>query len=117
MRAAEALIAVAIYDDAMSRLYYAAFHAASAALLVLGVEATTHRGLMGLFSMHLVKPGLVSPDAGRSLAILEGLRNQADYNRHFSTDEKGAREERDRAHALLAELEAFVRARGAGIAD
>ena len=33
----------------MSRLCYAAFHIASAALLTVGVEATSHRGLLSLF--------------------------------------------------------------------
>jgi hypothetical protein len=42
-RAARALADLGLYDDAASRLYYAAFHLISAALLSLGVQAQTHR--------------------------------------------------------------------------
>lgn len=34
------------YDDAVSRAYYAAFHAAQAALISEGQEADTHKGVV-----------------------------------------------------------------------
>jgi uncharacterized protein (UPF0332 family) len=80
LAAADQLLAIGLWDDAMSRLYYAAFHLASAALLVQGIEATSHRGLLSLVSQHLVKPALVPPQLARELTELFGLRNQADYD-------------------------------------
>lgn len=106
------MIAAGLYEDAMSRVYYAAFHMASAVLLALGVEVKTHSALQALFSQHVVRPGLVTPGSSRHLAALFGLRQQADYNRHFQIDEQTAREERTRARELLAELETVLRARG-----
>ena len=87
---------------------------AAACLLALGVDAATHSGLLTLFSKHLVKPGPLGADAARILASLLALRNQADYNRYFTMDEAGAREERLRAQGLVDALEAFLRARGCG---
>src|SRR5512137_1951637 len=88
-RAADALAGLGLYDDASSRLYYAAFHLVSAALLTQGVQAQSHGGLASLLGQHLVKPGLLSASVAREFAALMGLRGQADYNRHFILDAEG----------------------------
>lgn len=112
LTAAEKLLELDLFDDAMSRLYYAAFHFASAALLSHGLEVGTHRALLTLFSQHIVHPGHVSTTAARALAALASLRNQADYNRHFVLDRPGALEEAARARTLIGDLEAYLRTRG-----
>jgi uncharacterized protein (UPF0332 family) len=71
-------------DGACNRSYYAMFDAARAALLSINAPvpaevARTHSGLITAFSMHLVKPGLVAVEHGRSLNKVEDLRLIADY--------------------------------------
>jgi uncharacterized protein (UPF0332 family) len=71
-------------DDACNRAYYAMFDAARAALLsvqapVHAEVARTHSGLIAAFSLHLVKPGLIAVEHGRSLNKVEDLRLIADY--------------------------------------
>ena len=71
-------------DGACNRAYYAMFDAARAALLAIGAPvpaeiARTHSGLISVFSLHLVKPGLVAIEHGRSLNKVEDLRLIADY--------------------------------------
>jgi uncharacterized protein (UPF0332 family) len=112
LAAADALIGLGFYDDAASRLYYAGFHACSAALLALGIEIKSHSGLASEFARHLVKPGTIPPWSSRTLAALLGLRQQADYNRYFEMDEEGARDERDGAQRLVQTVESFLRQRG-----
>jgi uncharacterized protein (UPF0332 family) len=114
LAAADALVEVGLLDDAMSRLYYAGFHMASAALLALGIEVKSHAGLSALFAQHLVKAGLVATSASRQLARLFALRQQADYNRHFEMDIAGAREEREVAGQLVDMLRSFLAGRGVG---
>jgi uncharacterized protein (UPF0332 family) len=111
-RAAVALAKLELFDDASSRLYYAAFHLVSAALLTLGVQAQTHGGLATLLGQHLVQPGLVPPAVARCFAALMGLRSQADYNRHFITDSEGFSEEMQKADVLFSALEAFLATKG-----
>lgn len=111
-RAARALVDLGLYDDAASRLYYAAFHLISAALLSLGVQAQTHRGTAALLGQHLVKPGLVPTSVNRDFATLLGLRAQADYNRHFMLDAAGIGGELERVDELFSVVGAFLRARG-----
>jgi uncharacterized protein (UPF0332 family) len=112
LRAARALSDLEIYDDAASRLYYAAFHLVSAALLVLGVQAQTHAGIATLLGQHLVKPGLLPATIGRDFAALLGVRGQADYNRHFSMDKAGIEEELARVNRMFAAVESFLAVRG-----
>ena len=50
-RVARDLLAKGEWDDTVSRAYYAAFHAAQAALLTEGQRADTHRGLVTLFGL------------------------------------------------------------------
>jgi uncharacterized protein (UPF0332 family) len=76
LRAAHALADLSLRDDAASRLYYAAFHLVSAALLCLGVQAQTHRGVASLLGQHLVRPGLLPTRVSRDFATLLGLRGQ-----------------------------------------
>ncbi len=67
------------YDDSASRAYYAAFHAAAAALLTKGLRFTKHKGLIAAVHRDLVRPGLLSTDAGRALGKLFELRDTGDY--------------------------------------
>jgi uncharacterized protein (UPF0332 family) len=60
------------------------FDAARAALLTTNAPvpaevARTHSGLIAAFSLHLVKPGKVAIEHGRSLNKVEDLRLIADY--------------------------------------
>jgi uncharacterized protein (UPF0332 family) len=72
-------------DEACSRAYYAMFDAARAALLVVNAPveaevARTHKGLISAFGKHVVKPGLISQEVGRSLGQAQHVRLIADYN-------------------------------------
>jgi uncharacterized protein (UPF0332 family) len=57
-------------DDAVSRAYYAAFHAAQAALLTEGQKPESHKGVVTLFGLLLAKTGKVDKGYGRILANL-----------------------------------------------
>jgi uncharacterized protein (UPF0332 family) len=111
-RAAEALAGLGLFDDASSRLYYAAFHLVSAALLLHGVQAQSHGGLASLLGQHLVRPGLLPASVAREFAALMGLRSQADYNRHFVMDAEGFAVVTRNADAVVAPLEAYLAGRG-----
>lgn len=116
-RAARALANLGLYDDAASRLYYAAFHLISAALLCLGVQAQTHRGVASLLGQHLVKPGLLPAHVGRDFATLLGLRSQADYNRHFLLDGPSIGEELVRVDGLFASIGGWLTSRGISLPE
>jgi len=85
LRAARLLFDNGFMDDASSRAYYAMFDAARAALLAADAPveseiARTHKGLIASFGKHIVKPGMVAPEVGRSLGQAQHVRLIADYN-------------------------------------
>lgn len=66
--------------SAANRTYYAAFHAAKAALLSVGERPRTHSGTRGRFAFHFVRTGRIAPEIGRALGSAEELRLLADYD-------------------------------------
>lgn len=93
LRVAEAALGIGILRDAISRAYYAAFHAARALVLWQGFEARTHGGLSRLFNEHLVRSGLLEPRYNLVLARLQAYRQASDYAYAFEIGPDEARAE------------------------
>lgn len=64
----------------VSRSYYAAFHAACAALDWEGVVAKTHSGTHNLFADRFVRTERLGKSASETLSHLMQLRQGADYH-------------------------------------
>ena len=109
LRVAEQLLASSAYDDAVSRAYYCAFHAAQAALMIEGLTATTHQGLVNLFGLHLVKSGKLSKELGKFLANLKDDRETSDYEIYSPIDRETAEEAVKEAKIFLAAIETYVK--------
>jgi hypothetical protein len=89
---------------AISRSYYAAFHAAEAALLALGETRSKHSGVIAAFETLVVREGGIEAAHGATLRSLFRQRNEADYGpAEFRADE---------ATAVLADAERFIDAVG-----
>jgi hypothetical protein len=102
------LIALALYRIALTRTYFATFHAARAVLYAQGYDPKTHQGVLTLFNQHLVRPGHFEPVAARVLARLQKYREQADYGESFVVDLDGAREEEAAARQFVERAESFI---------
>ena len=79
LKAAQNLLADGLYDDAVSRAYYAVFHGARAALKIKGIETVSHKGLISQFALHLVKVGEVEEEYGDILRQIKEDRETGDY--------------------------------------
>lgn len=64
---------------AASRAYYAVFHAARALLFSIGLEPTSHGGVVNLVGEHFVRPGLLAPELARLVSRMHADRHDADY--------------------------------------
>ena len=115
LRAADALLALAISPAAASRTYYAVSHATRALLLSLGIQATTHKSLRSLFAQHFVKSGLLPAERSKELAQLEALRSSGDYDSAFALGPDELRPELDKARRFVEEARELLR-RGGWIA-
>ncbi len=114
LRAAEALLGLQLYNDAVSRAYYAAFHYARALLLTEGLEPKTHRGVFALLERHFETPGRMSRESLSRFARLQTFRGLADYDARDRLSAERAAEEVGSARRFVLEArEICARARGA----
>lgn len=109
VRVAEQLFRSGEYEDAVSRAYYSAFHAAHAVLLTEGLTADTHQGLVNLFGLHFVKPGKFSRQFGKFLANLKDDRESSDYEIYSSVDQETAKRAVEEAKTFLSAVEAYLK--------
>ena len=108
LRAAEALLGLALFSDAVSRAYYAAFHFLRALLLTRGLEPKSHRGAIHLFNAEFVRPATFSTAHNRLLAGLQRARELADYDSAVAFSLEDARAEIEDARRFGSEIRAFL---------
>lgn len=101
LQAAELLQQNGLAEDAISRAYYAAMHAAKAALLVHDVIADSHAAVRRLFGQVLVMAEGVEREWAQILARSHDQRGAAEYNVDFAVDEEAA-------DSLVREAQRFV---------
>ena len=114
LRASGSLLSLGLHRDAMSRAYYAAFHAARALLLLEGLEARTHAGVLRMVAERLVRTGKLEPKVNVLLAKLQGIRHESDYGYAFDIDPDDARQVHEESGAFVERAAARVATQGTG---
>ena len=101
LRAARALTDQRLGNDAVSRAYYGAYHAARALLLTLGMEARTHAGLARLLKLHFEsRIGVVQVS---TFARLQAFLHAADYDAETRFEVEEAADEVTKADEFAAQ--------------
>jgi len=103
LRVAEKLLREGEYEDAVSRAYYAMYHAAKAALSTVNVFPKTHQGVVSEFGRRFVLTGIFPKELGRNLADAKAARETYEYS---VTAEIGKPE----AETILSNAQTFVKA-------
>jgi len=80
LREMEILFQRGLYNGAIDRAYYAAFHAATAALLSLDLESARHSAVIAHFGKEFAKTGKLAPQHHQTLIEAFSLRQRADYD-------------------------------------
>jgi uncharacterized protein (UPF0332 family) len=107
-RVARDLCARGEWDDAVSRAYYAVFHAAQAVLITEGQRAESHKGLVSLFGLLLVKTKKLDKKWGKLLSNLKDDREASDYEALSFLDEETARRAVREAEEFVTEAERYL---------
>lgn len=84
---AKGVVALGYWETIANRLYYAAYNAATALLVANGDDAQTHSGIIRLFGLRFIKPGLLPPEMARILHQLFALRQTGDYDDAYAVTE------------------------------
>jgi len=101
LRVAEKLFRGGDYEDAVSRAYYAMYHAARAALSHVNIFPKTHEGVVAEFGRKFVLTGIFSKELGKNLAEVKAARETYEYG---ATATIGKSE----AEAILSNAKVFV---------
>lgn len=108
LKSAEHLFAVGDYDSCASRCYYAMFFMAEAALMLKGLSASSHRGLIGLFGKHFVQAGIFEPELGRALRRAYDVRLTGDYAVGITVSREEAEDLLKAAHEFVGKVQAYL---------
>lgn len=106
----QSLIDQGFDNVAISRAYYAAFYAATAALLELGYARSKHSGVISAFGQLLVRGEGLGSAAGRDLRRLFEERSAADYGAERASATM-AEESLRRATAVVEEVDRWFTSR------
>jgi uncharacterized protein (UPF0332 family) len=89
---AELLLASPHPGGAVSRSYYAMFHAANAALLHRDIKRRSQRGIIAAFGQAFAKSGIVDTGFHKRFAEVFDLRQESDYRPMVRLTEERGRE-------------------------
>lgn len=79
LTAAHLLLEKQLYDDSISRAYYAAFLGTKGLLMLMGETTKSHSGVVTLFGLKVVKAGYLDRKYAKILTELSDARQKSDY--------------------------------------
>ena len=106
--AAKTLIEKGLFEDCVSRAYYAVLHAAKAALSTLGVESDTHNGVRKMFGFHLIKTGKIEKEYAKILTAGKEDREISDYEVSIEIEEERAEQRVNEAEKFVKRIEQYL---------
>jgi uncharacterized protein (UPF0332 family) len=101
---------VGLYDDAISRAYYAMFYAAKGALSTEGLDLRKHSSTVAKFRELFVVTGRVEADYLRFLGRAQSARERSDYAPFISASREDAAEILAAAEAFIAKMAEIIEA-------
>jgi len=99
---------IGLFDDAISRAYYAMFYAAKAALLSKGVDLRRHSASIAKFRELFVITGQVDAEYLRYLGQAQSARERSDYAPFVPVGREGALEILQAAEAFIAKVKSLL---------
>lgn len=106
--AAEKLLQDELYDDAISRAYYAMFLSAEALLLTKDLSAKTHSGVLFLLNEHFVKTGKLEKDYFEMLRKSKEMRENGDYEVLYEATEEETKSAVENAKKFVARMKQIL---------
>jgi hypothetical protein len=109
LQAARMLLENQLYEDCVSRSYYAVLHAAKAALIKIGVEAESHQAVRRMFGLHLVKTEQIEKHFAEILTAQQEDREIGDYNIYLNIQQERAAKRVLDAERFIQRIEKYLR--------
>jgi uncharacterized protein (UPF0332 family) len=90
-----------LFPDAVSRAYYAAYHAVVALLTAHGLVVSSHAMLKSIFHRDFVRTGVLAKELGRSFEHLSDDRQLGDYSYQANWTRERVQSDLDAAEMML----------------
>jgi uncharacterized protein (UPF0332 family) len=108
LRAAEMLLEHELYEDAVSRAYYAVLRASKAALASLDIFPVTHQSVRRLFGFHLVKVQIIEREYATILTAEQEDRELSDYDITIVIGKERASQRVNDARRFVSRIEDYL---------
>ncbi|KAF0107533.1 MAG: hypothetical protein FD146_1567 [Anaerolineaceae bacterium] len=105
---ARQIFAIGLFDDAISRAYYAMFYAAKAALLSKGLDLRRHSASIAKFRELFVITGQVDAEYLHYLGQAQSARERSDYAPFAPVSGEGAKEILEAAGTFIAKVKEIL---------
>ena len=102
-------IEVGDYNGAISRSYYAAFHALKSLEILDGFDSKKHSGVIAHFRQHYVKTGLFNKELSVIIGRLQEARGFSDYDVAMRFELIDAEEAFENAKTFVDAIELFLK--------
>ncbi len=102
------------YESCVSRVYYAMFYAAEAALLTKKLSHSSHRSVISAFGEQFVKTAIFPKTMGREINRAFEKRQLGDYGHTFVITKKEAEDMLGKGEEFVGEIDRYLRADGRG---
>ncbi len=106
--AAKTLLEEELFEDCVSRAYYAVLHAAKAALALSEIEVGSHVGVRSMFGLHLVKSGKIEKEFAKILTAEQEDREIGDYEIYIDIEPERADQRVDEAEKFVQRIEHYL---------
>jgi uncharacterized protein (UPF0332 family) len=105
----EQLLQMDSVSAAANRFYYAVFHAIHALFVTNGIQSKSHNGTIAQFNQQFVKTGLIDPKFGHFVALMENMREKADYDVIYDVTREDLEALKPVAYELLSIIENLLK--------
>ena len=104
-----AYINIGDYNGAISRAYYAAFHALKALEVLEGYDSKKHSGVISHFRQEYIKTGKIDAEMSKVIGRLQEARGASDYDVAMRFQLIDAQEALDNAKTFVGEIEKYIK--------
>ncbi len=105
----EQLLNIDSVSAAANRFYYAVYHAIHALFVTNGIQSKTHNGTIAQFQQHFIKTGLIDPSYGHFVALMENMREKADYDVIYDVTREDLEALKPVAYELIQKIEQLLK--------
>ena len=104
----EQLMKIDSISAAANRFYYAVFHTIHALFVANGIQSKTHHGTNAQFNQHFIQTGIIDPKFGHFIAVMENMREKADYDVIYDVSREDLEALKPLAYELLETIEKLL---------